>query len=129
DQFLRSLINPVEHAKQDYRNRIEKNLSLNAALTWNIIKDLNFRTEIATSYKTRNDKRYFGPLTGESRNTGGNLPLGQVTGSEGQSYRFTNTLNYKFKIGKNHAFNTLLGGETLSEFGNGNFRRAKYFDV
>ncbi|HTN20903.1 MAG TPA: TonB-dependent receptor [Pelobium sp.] len=128
DEFLRSLINPVEHAKQDYRNRIEKSLNLNAALNWNIITGLDFRTELSTSYKTRNDKRYYGPLTGESRNVGGNQPLGQITESEGQSYRFINTLNYKFKLGKDHAFTALIGEETVSGFGNGNFRRAKYFD-
>nr|WP_294897026.1 TonB-dependent receptor [uncultured Pedobacter sp.] len=129
DNFLRSLINPLELSKQDYRNRIEKNLSLNAALSWDIIKNLTLRSELATTYKTRNEKRYFGPLTGESRNTGGNLPLGQITENEDQNYRYTNTLNYKFKLGKDHAFNALLGEETIAAFGNDNFRRAKYFDI
>ncbi|RKD17155.1 SusC/RagA family TonB-linked outer membrane protein [Pelobium manganitolerans] len=129
DQFLKSLINPVDLAEQDYRKRIDKALNMNGALTWHVIKGLDLKSEIATSYNLRNNQRYYGPLTGESRNVGGNLPLGEITEGEGQTYRFTNTANYKFGIGKDHDFTALLGQEILSAFGNDAFRRAKYFDI
>lgn len=129
DQFLKSLISPTALASQDYRKRTDKDLSLNGALSWKIIKPLTFRSEISTTLKMQQNKRFFGPLTGESRNVGGNLPLGELTNSQGQTYRFTNTLNYKFKKGKDHDFTFLLGQELLSGRGTQAFNRAKSFDV
>ena len=129
DQFLKSLISPTALLVQDYRKRVDKDLSLNGALSWKILKPLTFRSEISTTLKLQQNKRYFGPLTGESRNVGGNLPLGELTNSQGQTFRFTNTLNYKLTKGKNHSFNFLLGQEMLSGFGTQTFNRAKYFDA
>lgn len=127
EQFLKSLINPKKLIEQDYRKRLNNTLNMNVALSWAIMKDLSFRSEFGLDLGTGQAKRYYGPLTGESRNAGGNLPLGEITNSNSQGYRFTNTLNYKNHIGK-HDFSVLAGQEILA-FGMGfsEFNRAKYF--
>ncbi len=127
EQFLKSLINPSKLIAQDYRKRLTNTLNMNVAATWAILKDLSFRTEFGLDLGTGQSKRYYGPLTGESRNAGGNLPLGEITNSNTRGYRFTNTLNYKSHIGK-HDF-SILGGQEILATGMGfsEFNRAKYF--
>ncbi|MFD3000677.1 SusC/RagA family TonB-linked outer membrane protein [Pontibacter toksunensis] len=127
DQFLRSLISPTELAAQDYRNRLTKTLNMSAAMSWFITNNLLYRSEFGADFVFGENKRFFGPLTGESRNVGGNLPLGEITNSQGQKYRWANTLNYTFKADDIHDLNLLVGQEVIQSAGFSRFQRAKYF--
>jgi TonB-dependent starch-binding outer membrane protein SusC len=128
EQFLRNMINPTQLAAQDYRKRVNKTLNLNTALGWKIINGLTYRSEFGVDLSFGTMKRYYGPLTSESKNVGGNLPLGELTSSEGRGYRFTNTLNYLFKYKKRNDFNLLLGQEIVAaNLGSYQFTRSKYF--
>lgn len=126
DQFLRSLLNPIDLAAQDFRKNVAHTLNMNAAASWSVRKNLVFRSEFGINYNFGLIQRYYGPLTGESRNVGGNLPLGELTNSRSQSYRFTNTLTYSLKKG-DHDLNLLVGQEILAGKNNTAFNRAKYF--
>lgn len=128
EQFLKSLINPNELIKQDYRKRVTKTLNMNIAASWSIISDLIFRSEFGLDLGFSQQKRYYGPLTGESRNVGGNLPLGEITNSDSRGYRWTNTLNYTLKKFEKHDISVLAGQEIVT-IGKGfsEFNRAKYF--
>ncbi len=128
DEFLRSLINPIELTKQDYRNRINRDFSLNTALNWNPLNPLRLRTELAVTLRNDQSKRYFGPLTGESRNAGNNLPLGELSIGQSTVYRWVNTANLQIKKDKSHNLSMLLGQELNAGSGSNVFNRAKYFD-
>lgn len=128
DNFLRSLINPIELTKQDYRQRTNRDFSLGAALNYSPSKKLNLRSEAAISLRNGNNKRYWGPLTGESRNVGLNLPLGQIELSNADRYRFVNTADYKALKNKRHDLSVLLGHEISFTTGRTQLNRAKYFD-
>ncbi|TWI83301.1 TonB-linked SusC/RagA family outer membrane protein [Lacibacter cauensis] len=127
EQFLKSLINPSKLIAQDYRKRLNYTFNTNLAATWNIVPALSYRTEFSLDLGFGQNKRYYGPLTGESRNVGGNLPLGELTNSNSNGYRWTNTLNYKKEIGK-HDF-TFLAGQEINVLNRGfsEFNRAKFF--
>lgn len=127
EQFLKNLINPQKLIEQDYRKRTSNTLNMNVGLSWSILKDLTYRSEFGVDMGTGLAKRYYGPLTGESRNVGGNLPLGEITNSTSNGYRWTNTLNFRKEI-KKHEF-SILGGQELVTTGLGfsEFNRAKYF--
>lgn len=127
EQFLKSLINPSKLIAQDYRKRLNYTFNTNLAATWNILPALSYRTEFSLDLGFGQNKRYYGPLTGESRNVGGNLPLGELTNSNSNGYRWTNTLNYKKEIGK-HDF-TFLAGQEINVLNRGfsEFNRAKFF--
>ncbi len=128
EQFLKSLINPNELVKQDYRKRTNKTLNMNVGLSWNLLSNLIFRSEFGLDLGNGQSKRYYGPLTGESRNVGGNLPLGEITNSDARGYRFTNTLNYTVKNAGKHDINFLAGQEIISTgAGFSEFNRSKYF--
>lgn len=130
DQFLKSLINPVDLAAQDYRKRSNKGLNLNAAGTWQVMPGLSYRSELGLDFGFGQTKRYYGPLTSTSRNEGGNLPLGEITNTNTNGFRWTNTLNYKWVPSDRHDFNFLLGQEILV-LGKGfeEYNRAKYFTL
>lgn len=129
DQFLRSLINPLELTKQDFRRRANRDVSLNSALSWSITKQISYRSEIAATLRFGETQRYYGPLTGTSRNEGLNLPLGELSNANSQTYRFINTVNFKLKETKNHKVDFLAGQEVNTTSGSSTFNRAKYFDV
>ena len=129
EQFLRNLINPLQLSEQDYRRRVQRVLTMNAGGTWNIMKALSYRTEFSYGAAFNNNRRYFGPLTGVSRNEGGNLPMGEITQTELQDYRWANTLNYHLKR-ERHDLNVLVGQELVSRAaGFEEYNRAKYFSL
>lgn len=125
--FLLSLISPLELAEQDWRKREENRYVLNAGLNWSIVEQLRFRSTFTTQKNFEEDKRFYGPLTGESFNNGGSMPLGQKTTSNSNSYRWLNTLNFVYNEWDNHKIDFLLGQELYSTEGEQTFIRAEEF--
>ncbi len=130
EQFLANMINPVKLTQQDYRKRTSRVFNFNAAASWTIIPNITYRSEYSLGLSFGENRRYFGPLTSTSRNEGGNLPMGEISQSRLQDYRWTNTLNYRLRKGLLHDFTFLIGQEVLAR-GKGfdEYNRAKYFNT
>ena len=126
-QFLLSMVNPTELVKQDWRKRSTYNYVLNAGLTWNIFPDLDFKTVFTDQRRFREDLRFYGPLTGESFNNGGSMPLGQKDDRDNTSYRWLTTVNYKKQWSSDYKLDFLLGYEMSSSSGKRSFIRAEDF--
>ena len=125
--FLLSLVSPTELAKQDWRKRTTSAYVLNTAVRWTILKDLNFKTTLTSSKTIDENLRFYGPLTSESFNNGGNLPLGEKTDNNDFSYRWLNTLSYRLSNLGPHDLDFLLGHEIYSSGGTYQFVRAENF--
>jgi TonB-linked SusC/RagA family outer membrane protein len=125
--FLLSLISPTELVKQDWRKRTTNDYVLNAALNWEVVDNLNLKTTFTTSKRFDENLRFYGPLTSESFNNGGNLPLGQKTNGEDFSYRWLNTISYNFVDLGNHQLDLLAGHEIYSNGGKYAFIRSEDF--
>lgn len=125
-QFLLGLVNPNELVEQDWRKRTDNDYVFNAALTWAVTDDITAKSSFSHSSGFQEDLRFYGPLTGESFNNGGSLPLGQRSNREDNSYRWINTLNYK-KDWKESKLDVLVGHEISSSGGKSNFIRAENF--
>ncbi|HSC54309.1 MAG TPA: TonB-dependent receptor [Phnomibacter sp.] len=129
DVFANSLIGPKKVIEQDYRRRLARTITSNVALNWNIIKPLTFRTEFSVDFINNENRRYYGPLTGESRNVGENKPIGVLDLESTRRSRFANTLTYMMPRKNGHDF-TVMGGQELLT---GNYKtvgnRAKLFDA
>lgn len=125
-QFLLGLINPNELVKQDWRKRTDHDYVFNAALTWSITDEITAKSSFSRSKGFQEDLRFYGPLTSESFNNGGSLPLGQRTNRDDHSYRWINTLNYKKDWGDSR-LDVLVGHEVSSSGGKSNFIRAENF--
>lgn len=127
EQFLTTFIDPVELVKQDWRQRTTRVYNYSAGITWDILSNLTFKSALANDRTYSENLRFYGPLTGESKNNGNSLPLGVKADANDFSYRFTNTVNYDFKdIGK-HSLGILLGQEVRSKGGVGQEVRAEDF--
>ena len=129
EQFIKSLVKPTELAAQDYRQKKNKVLNMMAAVNWTVIRDLVYRSEFGYDLNYDIIKRYYGPLTGESKNVGGNLPLGELTNANGRKYRWANTVSYNFNLSDKHVFTTLLGQEIIGQSGFIEYNRAKFFNI
>ena len=127
--FLLSLVSPTELAKQDWRKRTTDAYVLNGAIRWRVIEDLFLKSTLTTSRIYDENLRFYGPLTSESFNNGGNLPLGQKTENNDFSYRWLNTASYLFKNLGQHQLDVLLGQEIYSNGGKRDFVRSEDFRV
>jgi TonB-linked SusC/RagA family outer membrane protein len=125
--FLLSLINPIELAKQDWRQRNTNNYVLQAGLTWNVLKNFTLKSAITSSQTYDEQMRYYGPLTSQSQQEGNSLPLGTVNNRQNNSYRWLNTASYMFEDLGNHSLDFLIGHEVYSNGGKGNAVRAENF--
>ncbi|HJT75397.1 MAG TPA: SusC/RagA family TonB-linked outer membrane protein, partial [Chitinophaga sp.] len=130
EQFLRNLINPLKLSEQDYRRAVNRVFNVNSGVSWSVAKNITYRSEYSLGMSFAENRRYYGPLTGTARNEGGNLPLGEITQTRLQDYRWTNTLSYQLDKGTGHNLNFLVGQEILAR-GKGfeEYNRAKYFNA
>lgn len=127
--FVRDLKGPAAIADQDWRKRTTNAYVLNAALSWSIIDNLKFRSMITGSRTYDENLRYYGPLTAESFNNGGNLPIGEKTENNDFSYRWFNTLAYNFTNLGLHKLEVMAGQEISSDGGKGDFIRGEDYRV
>lgn len=125
--FLLSLINPIQLAGQDWRQRTTQNYVLQAGLSWEPLKNLSLKSAFTDSKTYDEQLRYYGPLTSQSQQEGNSLPLGTINESKNNSFRWLNTAAYKFENLGNHQLDFLMGHEVYSNGGKGSAVRAENF--
>ncbi len=126
--FLLSMVSPVELAEQDWRKRTDNDYVFNIGLNWKVAKGVDFKSTFNSSKTFREELRFYGPLTGESFNNGGSMPLGVKTNRNSDSYRWLNSVNWKVNgLGKDHSLDVLLGQEVYSTGGNYQMVRSEDF--
>lgn len=99
--------NPVELINDVKSESYSRSLRGSAALSWEIIKGLTARSEIALTRGSSKSSYYENGYTnGDKRAT--------LTRGVSDGLRSVTTLNYLFDLGKNHSFNALVGNEILT---------------
>lgn len=113
DYEVKKRFNPIEEAERNYRKRKQMRFNTQAALSWNIISGLTFRSELGYEYNKYDNRRFWGVDTGTAMAIGNNnLPVVNWEEKEGQKWQLTNTLNYHFMLDDNkHDFQILVGQE------------------
>ena len=109
---------PLKSVADNDNKRIRKNWTLNGAVTWHIIDNLNFKVEGGMDDYSQEDNRYYGLTTYYvgNRATIKGQPAMMYSNSFRTKYRNTNTLNYNFKDvfeGDKHKLDVLLGQEYI----------------
>lgn len=103
----------------------------NANLTWEIIKGLNFRTEISLSRTWNQNKIWGGPTYNQylDEETGEALWAGSAELYKDDSWtsRWTNTLSYDFEVANMHRFSVMIGQEVTDSDGNSMTMKADHF--
>ncbi|WP_167607218.1 SusC/RagA family TonB-linked outer membrane protein [Maribellus sediminis] len=125
--FLLSLINPVELAKQDWRQRNTTTYVLQGGLTWEAMEGLTLKSTISSSQSYEERLRYYGPLTSTAQQQGNSLPLGDINNRKNTSIRWLNTAQYVFQDLGEHNLDIMLGHEVYSNGGKSDDVRAINF--
>jgi TonB-linked SusC/RagA family outer membrane protein len=111
-----NLVNPVLLSNNEIKYNNTDNLFLNGVITYNIFKDLTFKSTIGYVQNDQDIQQFSGPKTYLSR-INADMSVVQLTNTQTRRITNTNTLAYKKKIG-NHKMDFLLGQEIVQTDGN-----------
>lgn len=108
-----------------------QNLRGSAELSWEIIKGLNFRTELAMSRTWNQNKTWSGAIYNNYIDEETNEPLwagaASLYKSDSWSLRWTNVLSYDFEFANIHHINAMIGQEVTDSGGNSMTMKADHF--
>lgn len=111
-----NLVNPVLLSNNEIKYNNTDNLFLNGIITYNIFKDLTFKSVIGYVQNDQEIQQFSGPKTYLSR-INADMSVAQLTNTQTRRITNTNTLAYKKKIG-DHKMDFLLGQEIVQTDGN-----------
>lgn len=112
------LFTPTQYIADNDRIQYRKTLSFQGGLSWDIISNLKFRTNVGLDLQKYEDQRFFGITTYYSRSTSsisGKPAIGIINTDRKQLIN-SNTLEYDFKniLPKTHSLNLMLGQELVT---------------
>ena len=120
------LASPLDDINQNYLLKHSYSFTNQASLTWEIIPNLTFRSDIAQFWSFSDNNRFYGYLTDEAAKNE-NMPVAQITNTRGFKYTWTNTLNYSLTLKEKHNFSFLLGQEVQHTQTTTNYQASRYF--
>ena len=109
---------PLKSVADNDNRRIRKSWTVNGAVTWHIIDNLNLKVEGGIDDYSQEDNRFYGLTTYYVGNTATlkGQPATQYKNAFRTKYRTTNTLNYNFKevfANDSHKLDLLVGQEYI----------------
>ena len=109
---------PLQSVADNDNKRIRRNWTVNGAVTWHIIKNLNLKVEGGLDSYTQENNRFYGLTTYYVGNSAQykNKPAAQYQDLYRQRIRNTNTLSYNFSEvfkDERHKLDLLLGQEYI----------------
>lgn len=111
------LVNPLIAVSDNNRIQNRKNYNLGTGLSWNILEQLQFRTDFGLDNYNFNDNRFYGLTTYYVRNIPAlenqNQPAVILRDRKETRYRNTNSLSYDWKVNDSHGLKFLIGQELL----------------
>lgn len=119
DDDLGNLYNPIEAIADNAREKEQKRLNLAGSATWEILKNVNIRSEIGFNRNSDGDQRFWGLTTYYIKNypsvDNQGMPAIRLVNRERQTTRTTNTVNWDLKkhLNENHALNLMAGHEYI----------------
>ena len=120
------LASPMDDINQNYLLKHSYSFTNQASLTWEIIPNLTFRSDIAQFWSFSDNNRFYGYLTDEAAKNE-NMPVAQITNTRGFKYTWTNTLNYSLTLKEKHNLSFLLGQEVQHTQTTTNYQASRYF--
>ncbi|MGV8090962.1 MAG: TonB-dependent receptor [Mangrovibacterium sp.] len=119
EEIASYLINPIKATYDNDRYQERKNYNMAASFSWELLKNLQFRTEVGLDNYNYNDNRFYGLTTYYVKNTptaeNQNKPALVMRDRKQESFRNTNTISYDFKdfLNEDHALKLLVGQEMI----------------
>jgi len=119
DTEVGNLYNPLVNISDNDRQQFRKTFNMAGSVTWEIIKNMKFKTEVGYDNYTNKDNRFYGMTTYYIKNVPSSLeqnhPAVILTNTDRNTIRNTNTLNFDFKkvLNADHGLSMLLGQEYI----------------
>ena len=110
DYLTTQLSNPISLAHQELKYDYRNDLISSGYASYQILKNLSFRSTLGLNFNDRKTNGFNGPLSGLARNNAG-LPAITLDNSSATTLINTNTLNYKPNLGNQHSLDLLVGEE------------------
>jgi TonB-linked SusC/RagA family outer membrane protein len=105
------LTNPLLLNQAEYRRAYSKGINLSGYISYNIIKNLSFRSTAGFDNTNARTEQFSGSITSLARNNA-SLPVIQMDNSENKTINLSNTLQYsRTGINEVHDFDVLVGQE------------------
>jgi len=109
------LVSPMDDINQHYQRKHAYTFNNQASLSWEIIDNLNFRTDFGQEWYFRDTNMFYGSLSDEAAKSGFNRhPYSTIENRRRSKYIWTNTLNYALTLNNDHNMSFLLGHEMQS---------------
>ena len=126
DEKYWMLASPMDDINQNYQLKHSYTFINQAALQWEIIKGLSFRSEVAQYLSFADNNRFYGYLTSTGIKNN-DMPVAQITNYRANRYSWSNTLNYAFSLKDKHNFAFLIGQEMQNDQSTTNYQSSRYF--
>ncbi|GAA4746516.1 SusC/RagA family TonB-linked outer membrane protein [Flavisolibacter ginsenosidimutans] len=108
-----TLVNPIALSNAEYRRKTTIDYNFSATASYQITKQLSFRSTFGYDQNNFTDRRFFDSITSFSVNQGGGKPIVQLDTVYRKTFNNSNVLTYSVRNWKNkHTFDVLLGEET-----------------
>lgn len=108
-----NLTNPILLANAEYRKKTTNTLNITAYATYDITKNLNFRSTFGYTSSERMDRQFFDTLSPYSIIQGGAKPIVRLDTINAKTITNSNVLTYSLKkIADKHNLDVMLGQET-----------------
>lgn len=120
------LSSPLDDINQNYQLKHSYTFINQASLTWQPIKGLTLRSDIAQSWKFSDKSRFYDYLTDKGIDNK-DMGLAELTDDRTDKYIWTNTANYDLRVKDVHSFSFLIGHEVQNEEKTTRFNSARYF--
>ena len=105
-----NLVNPILITQAEYRASDTKAINLSGYFSYNILKNLVFKSTFGLDNNDAQTNQFWSKITGTARNFA-SLPVASIFTQNSVTFNNTNTLQYSKKFGKKHDLSVLLGQE------------------
>ncbi|MDE5727081.1 MAG: TonB-dependent receptor [Duncaniella sp.] len=121
-----ALTNPVNDIATNVRKKHTYTFANQASLEYKPIEGLTLRTEGNYTISFSDDNRFYGPATSEGTKNN-NLPVAEIAKKQTNSYTWTTTASYDWKVRENNNFYALIGFELYHKQGSSSTQKNRYF--
>jgi len=121
-----ALTNPVNDITTNVRKKHTYTFANQASLEYKPIEGLTLRTEGNYTISFSDDNRFYGPATSEGTKNN-NLPVAEIAKKQTNSYTWTTTASYDWKVRENNNFYALIGFELYHKQGSATTQKNRYF--
>lgn len=121
-----NLVNPILMTQAEYRKAYTKAINLSGYFSYNILKNLVFKSTVGIDNNDTKNNSFFSKITGTARNFA-SLPVASIFQQNAVTINNSNTLQFTKKFNKVHDFSALVGQEIYQYVSRSTTIETRYF--